>query len=82
MTSENGLYEKLARTNADAVKGLNPNMTIWSGNGKEAMDPINQLVKTIVPMLDTVQNQTGYKLPDWIIKKEDRKDVSKPWLYY
>jgi len=75
MTSENGLYEKLARTNADAVKGLNPNMTIWSGNGQEAMQPLKELVKTFVPMLDTVQNQTGYKLPDWIIKKEDKKDV-------
>ena len=67
---EKGIYEKLAESNAKAIQNLNPKITVWSGNAKEAMEPIQQLGKTIVPLVDIIHDQTGYKLPEWIIQKE------------
>jgi len=66
------MYEKLAKANADAIQGLSPKITIWANDGQSAMSPIADLMKTLPPMVDTIQNQTGYKiLPDFVIKKAD-----------
>ena len=66
---EKGIYEKLAESNAKAIQDLKPKITIWSSSAKEAMEPIQQLGKSIVPMIDIIEDQTGYKLPDWLVKK-------------
>lgn len=73
ITTESQLYQDLARANADAIKGLNPKITVWAPDGTKAMDPINSLARSAIPMLDIVQNQTGYKLPEWIAKQEQLK---------
>lgn len=75
---EKGVYEKLAQANADAIKGLNPKITVWSGEADKSMDTIKQLGKGLIPMLDTIHEQTGYKLPEWIINKDtnDTKTTS------
>jgi hypothetical protein len=29
---------------------------------------INSLGKNIIPLLDSIKDQTGYSVPDWIVK--------------
>lgn len=67
---EKGVYEKLAQSNAEAIRGLNPKITVWTDNPANSMDTIKELGKTIIPMMDTIQHQTGYSLPDWLIKQK------------
>lgn len=67
---EKGVYEKLAQSNAEAIRGLNPKITVWTDNPANSMDTIKELGKTIIPMMDTIQSQTGYSLPDWLIKQK------------
>jgi flotillin len=67
---EKGLYEKLAESNAKAIKDLNPKITVWTHDPNAAMNPIQSLGKSIIPMLDTIQDQTGFSLPDWALKQE------------
>jgi flotillin len=65
---DKGLYEKLAESNAKAIKDLNPKITVWTHDPATAMNPIQNLGKSLIPMLDTIQDQTGYSLPDWLVK--------------
>lgn len=60
---------KIAKQNASAIHGLNPKITVWSGDANDAMNPIKNLAKNIIPAMDIVRDQTGYSLPDWIVKK-------------
>uniref|UniRef100_A0A6C0ADD4 Band 7 domain-containing protein n=1 Tax=viral metagenome TaxID=1070528 RepID=A0A6C0ADD4_9ZZZZ len=66
---DKGIFEKLAASNADAIKGLNPKITVWTNDASNSMDTIKNLGKSLIPMIDTIQDQTGYKLPDWMIEK-------------
>jgi flotillin len=66
---EKGVYEKLAEANAKAIKDLNPKITVWTHDPNNAMSAVQNLGKGIIPMLDTIQDQTGYKLPAWLIEK-------------
>ena len=66
---DKGIYESLAKSNADAIRGLKPKITVWTHDPNQAMDPIKNLGKTLIPMLDTIKDQTNYELPDWLIKK-------------
>ena len=70
---DKGIYEKLADSNAKAIQGLNPKITVWTQDATKGMDPIQNLAKSIIPMLDTIESQTNYKLPEWLIKKESEK---------
>jgi len=70
---EKGIYEKLAQSNAEAIRGLNPKITVWTDNPANSMDTISKLGKSLIPMMDTIQEQTGYALPDWAIKKPNEK---------
>ena len=70
MMLEKDQFTKLAESSAKAVQGLNPKITIWNTNGENTYDGISKLGKSLVPMLDTIKEQTGYQLPDWIIKQE------------
>jgi flotillin len=65
---------KIAKENANAIHGLNPKITVWSGDGNDAMAPIKNLAKNLIPALDIVRDQTGYSFPEWLVKKEQPKD--------
>jgi len=67
---DKGLYEKLAESNAKAIQGLNPKITVWTHDASKGMDPIQNLAHGVIPMLDTIESQTGYRLPEWIINKD------------
>lgn len=74
---EKGIYEKLAESNAKAIQGLNPKITVWTHDASKGMEPIQNLAKGVIPMLSTIEDQTGYKLPDWMINKKNINDESK-----
>lgn len=72
---EKGIYENIAKSNADAIKGLNPKITVWTNDPNKAFDTVQNLGKSIIPMLDIIQDQTNYKLPDWLIQQQ--KSIEK-----
>lgn len=72
----NGIYQDIARTNAGAVAGLKPNISVWTtggqigdgsgeGNGS-SMKEIAGVYKMLPPLLKTVQEQTGMNPPSWL----------------
>ncbi|MNE67509.1 hypothetical protein D3C80_1631200 [compost metagenome] len=64
-------YTKLAEKNADAIRGLNPKITVWntSNNGSnDNANPIGDIFKNLPPLLTTIKEQTGITLPDWVVK--------------
>ncbi|KAL5578277.1 hypothetical protein UlMin_019976 [Ulmus minor] len=76
MITNNTLVD-IARTNAQAIHGLQPKISIWSqGNGtggehEEAvngggMKDIAGVYKMLPPLLDTVHEQTGMRPPAWL----------------
>jgi flotillin len=66
---EKGVYEKLAEANAKAIKDMNPKITVWTHDPSQSMSTIQNLGKGLIPMLDTIENQTGYQLPGWLLQK-------------
>lgn len=65
---ETGTYEKIAQTNAEAVRGLKPKINVWTHDPTKAFDPIQNLGKSIIPMMGVIESQTDYKFPDWMKK--------------
>lgn len=53
-----------------AGSGLNPKITVWTDKADKSMDTIRELGRAVVPMLDTIETQTGYKLPDWMLEHQ------------
>lgn len=70
---EKGVYEKLADANAKAIQGLNPKITVWTHDPKQSLDVVQNLGKSLVPLLDTIKDQTGYSLPEWMVQKENKE---------
>ncbi|KAG6479192.1 flotillin-like protein 1 [Zingiber officinale] len=80
---DGGTYKEMARINAEAVKGLNPKISIWS-NGSEvaggggqgsshvssAMRDMAGVYSMLPPLFGTVQEQTGMLPPPWMGKLE------------
>jgi flotillin len=77
---ERGVYTDLAKANADAVRGLNPKMTIWNtgaqaggegnhgaaeGTGQGGIDSIRNMYQMLPPLMSTINEQTGIVLPEW-----------------
>lgn len=74
---ERGVYTDLAKANAEAVRGLNPKMTIWNtgaqaggaSNGESSsqggMDSIRNMYQMLPPLMSTINEQTGITLPEW-----------------
>ncbi|CAN8252254.1 unnamed protein product [Cochlearia groenlandica] len=68
----NGAYLEIAKTNAIAVRDLNPKISVWNHGGEQGnvggsgMKDIAGLYKMLPPVLDTVYEQTGMQPPAWI----------------
>jgi len=65
-------YEKLAKTNSDAIQGLNPKITVWNTNSNNEnsnnySNVIADVLKMLPPMLTTIHDQTGIKPSDNLI---------------
>ena len=72
MMIEKGVFTDLAKANADAIRGLNPKMTIWNtgaqagseggrpdGAGMGGMDSIRNMYQMLPPLMSTINEQTG-----------------------
>jgi len=76
---EKNVYQQMAKHNADAVRGLNPKMTIWNtgaqagsegGNGEGSsgmggVESIRNMYQMLPPLMSTINEQTGIVLPEW-----------------
>jgi flotillin len=65
---EKGLYLELAKANAEAIRGLEPKITVWNtGSGDfDAAKPIRDIFQSLPPLLSTINDQTGIQAPSWL----------------
>ncbi|KAL6138981.1 hypothetical protein ACLB2K_064259 [Fragaria x ananassa] len=68
-----GMYQEVARINGEAVRGLEPKISIWTnggeggaGCGNAAMKEVAGVYKMLPPLFKTVQDQTGMLPPTWM----------------
>jgi len=74
--NKDGLFSVIADKQALAIKDMHPDIRIWNtgtqGTGNNYTDAIASLSKSVPPILDAIQQQTGIKLPGFssdLIKK-------------
>jgi len=68
---DRGIYETLSNTNAKAIQGLNPKITIWNTSGdaqgnSSYTKSISDVMKAIPPLMTTIHDQTGIQPPSWL----------------
>ncbi|KAM7492917.1 hypothetical protein LguiB_027526 [Lonicera macranthoides] len=73
-----GMIQDIAKINAEAVRGLQPKISIWSnggsgvkavdggGSGGNAMKEVAEVYRMLPPLFKTVQEQTGMLPPAWM----------------
>ncbi|KAI9008937.1 flotillin domain protein [Phycomyces nitens] len=63
---EKNTFQELAKTNADAIRGLNPKISVWNtgDSSKGQQNPLSDIYKNLAPTLLAVQEQTGIS-PKW-----------------
>ncbi|XP_054819686.1 flotillin-like protein 3 [Prosopis cineraria] len=71
-----GMFQEMARINGEAVRGLQPKISVWTngattegdhgGDGVTAMKEIAAVYKMLPPLFSTVQEQTGMQPPAWM----------------
>jgi flotillin len=70
MMIEKGTYIALAHANADAVRGMQPKVTVWNtgsnaDGGNDPMAAIRNMYQMLPPLMSTINEQTGITLPEW-----------------
>ncbi|KAJ9702689.1 hypothetical protein PVL29_004425 [Vitis rotundifolia] len=79
MMVSGGTFQEIAKINAEAVRGLQPKITVWTngGGGAEVLDgggsggstamkEISGVYKMLPPLFSTVHEQTGMLPPSWM----------------
>ncbi|KAL8496907.1 hypothetical protein ACS0TY_020550 [Phlomoides rotata] len=71
-----GMYQQIAKINGDAISGLQPKISIWTGAGQDgggdhgtantAMKEVAGIYKMLPPLFKTVHDQTGMVPPPWM----------------
>lgn len=71
-----GMYQEVAKINAEALRGLQPKISIWTGATQEsaadgtttssAMKEVAGVYKMLPPLFKTVHEQTGMLPPPWM----------------
>lgn len=77
---ESGLYDNITKNMSDAVRGLNPKISVWNtggGNSSDATKPVFDVLKNFAPFLETLNEQTNIKLPEWMPQASSRKQEHK-----
>lgn len=76
---KDGTYEKLAKSNAQAIQGLQPKINVWNtGSSTDATDtmaPIRNLFQCLPPMLSTINDQTGLAPPAWLMQMPPKENT-------
>ncbi|KAE8690015.1 Flotillin-like protein 1 [Hibiscus syriacus] len=76
-----GMFQEIAKINAEAVRGLQPRISIWTngsgeaidGNGSSAMKEVAGVYRMLPPLFKTVHEQTGMLPPSWMGTLPDSK---------
>lgn len=67
---QSGLFEKMATTTADAVRGMSPKIHIWNtggpGDANANLAGLRNIFTSLPPMLDAVEGQTEFRAPEWL----------------
>lgn len=72
MMINGGMFQEIARINAQAVSGLQPKISVWTGandggaDGGGAMKEVAGLYRMLPPLFKTVHEQTGMLPPAWM----------------
>ena len=77
---EKGLYIELAKANAEAIRGLEPKITVWntgSGQEQDAGKSIRDIFQALPPLLSTINEQTGISAPTWLAQNPQQKHFNK-----
>ncbi|KAJ3305574.1 hypothetical protein HDV03_001440 [Kappamyces sp. JEL0829] len=65
-----GVFQELAKSNAEAVKGMQPKISVWNtgdqSSGMDAGKPIRDIFQTLPPLFSTINEQTGLAPPAWM----------------
>ncbi|XP_027154251.1 flotillin-like protein 3 [Coffea eugenioides] len=70
-----GMFKDIAKINAEAIKGLQPKISVWANGGEgmdgaaagnSAMKEIASVYRALPPLLETVNEQTGMLPPAWV----------------
>lgn len=63
---KDGLFDRLGKHQADAIRGLEPKIHIWNtggSTGNSFTDTISSLSKAVPPILSALEQQTGIRVP-------------------
>ncbi|KAG0457275.1 hypothetical protein HPP92_022432 [Vanilla planifolia] len=63
-----GVYQEMARINADGIKGMQPKISFWGNGGAEgvAARELAGVYRMLPPLMATVHEQTGMLPPAWM----------------
>jgi flotillin len=77
-----GMYQEIAKINAEAIRGLEPKISIWSNGGDSGgdadanamggMKEVAGVYKMLPPLFQTVHEQTGMLPPAWMGTLSDK----------
>ena len=75
MMIEKGTYVELAKANAEAIRGLQPKISVWntgaqagsdaSAGNQSSTDTMRNIYQMLPPLMTTINEQTGITLPEW-----------------
>lgn len=76
MMIEKGTYVELAKANAEAIRGLQPKISVWNtgaeagagehGAGNQSsVSTMRNIYQMLPPLMTTINEQTGISLPEW-----------------
>lgn len=69
MMIKNGTLVELANANANAIRGLEPKISVWNtgsqGSGSDPTDVMRNVYQMLPPLMTTINEQTGITLPEW-----------------
>ncbi|KAM3528768.1 hypothetical protein MY4038_005708 [Beauveria bassiana] len=70
---EKGTYVELANANAEAIRGLEPKISVWntgsaaggSNGANDSAEAMRNIYQMLPPLMTTINEQTGITLPEW-----------------
>lgn len=79
MMIEKGTYVELAKANAEAIRGLQPKISVWNTGAEAGTDggaaggygnqsstaTMRNIYQMLPPLMTTINEQTGITLPEW-----------------
>ncbi|KAK4101252.1 hypothetical protein N658DRAFT_425951 [Parathielavia hyrcaniae] len=80
MMIEKGTYVELAKANAEAIRGLQPKISVWNtgaeagtggggvggeGGNQSSVATMRNIYQMLPPLMTTINEQTGISLPEW-----------------